>query len=45
MGQLIDDLLSFSRIGRSSVQRQTFDLTAMATAVAHEAIAASGRNI
>jgi signal transduction histidine kinase len=45
MGQLIDDLLSFSRIGRSTMTRQMFDMTAMATAVAHEAIAASGRQI
>jgi signal transduction histidine kinase len=45
MGQLIDDLLSFSRIGRSTLTRQTFDMTALATAVAHEVITASGREI
>jgi signal transduction histidine kinase len=45
MGQLIDDLLSFSRIGRSTLTRQTFDLTALVTAVAHEVTAASGREI
>jgi signal transduction histidine kinase len=45
MGQLIDDLLAFSRIGRGSMHRQAVDLTAMATSVAHDAIAASGRAI
>ncbi len=44
MGQLIDDLLSFSQIGRSTMVRQTVDLTTMATSVAQEAIAASGRH-
>ena len=45
MGQLIDDLLSFSQIGRSTMLRQTVDLTAMAQSVAHDAIAAAGRPI
>ena len=45
MGQLIDDLLAFSQIGRSTMLRQTVDLTAMATSAAHDAIAASGRVI
>jgi signal transduction histidine kinase len=45
MGQLIDDLLSFSQIGRSTMLRQNVDLTALATSVAQEAIAASGRAI
>jgi signal transduction histidine kinase len=45
MGQLIDDLLSFSRIGRSTMARQTFDMTTMATSVANEVVAASGRQI
>jgi signal transduction histidine kinase len=45
MGQLIDDLLSFSQAGRSTMSRQLVDLTAMASAVAHEAVAASGRAI
>jgi signal transduction histidine kinase len=42
MGQLIDDLLSFSQIGRSTLTRQTVDLTTMAHSVAHDAIAAAG---
>jgi light-regulated signal transduction histidine kinase (bacteriophytochrome) len=45
MGQLIDDLLSFSRIGRAAIQKQNVDLTAMATSIAQDAIAASGRDI
>jgi signal transduction histidine kinase len=45
MGQLIDDLLAFSQIGRATMQRQTVDLMAMATSVAHDTIAASGRAI
>jgi len=45
MGQLIDDLLSFSRIGRSTMLRQVVDMTAMAKAVAEDAVAASGRAI
>ena len=45
MGQLIDDLLAFSRIGRAAIQKQNVDLTAMATSVAQDAIAASGRDI
>jgi signal transduction histidine kinase len=45
MGQLIDDLLAFSQIGRTTMFRQTVDLTALATSVAQEAIAASGRDI
>jgi len=45
MGQLIDDLLSFSQIGRSTMLRQTVDLTTMASSIAQEAIAASGRQI
>ncbi len=45
MGQLIDDLLAFSQIGRTTMMRQTVDLTAMATAVAQDAIAASGTAI
>ena len=45
MGQLIDDLLSFSQIGRSTMLRQTVDLSAMANSVAQEAVAASGRTI
>jgi signal transduction histidine kinase len=45
MGQLIDDLLAFSQIGRTTLQRQTVDVMAMATTVAHDAVAASGRAI
>jgi signal transduction histidine kinase len=45
MGQLIDDLLAFSQIGRTTMLRQAVDLSQMATSVAHEAIAASGRAI
>jgi signal transduction histidine kinase len=45
MGQLIDDLLSFSRIGRAAMSKQNVDVTAIAAAVAHDAIAGSGRDI
>lgn len=45
MGQLIDDLLSFSRISRASMSRQVVDLHAMAKLIAEETIAASGRKI
>jgi signal transduction histidine kinase len=45
MGQLIDDLLAFSQIGRTTMLRQTLDFTTMVTSIAQEAIAASGRAI
>ena len=45
MGQLIDDLLSFSQIGRTTMLRQSVDLGAVAKTAAHDAIAASGRQI
>ena len=34
MGQLIDDMLSLSRVGRVEMQRETVDLTALARAIA-----------
>ena len=34
MGQLIDDMLSLSRVGRAEMQREPVDLTAMARAIA-----------
>jgi light-regulated signal transduction histidine kinase (bacteriophytochrome) len=45
MGQLIDDLLAFSQIGRTALVRQTVDVTAIANAAATEAVAASGRSV
>jgi signal transduction histidine kinase len=43
MGQLIDDLLNFSQIGRITMLRQTVDMNALARRVASEA--ASGKKI
>lgn len=45
MGQLIDDLLAFSQIGRATMLRQSLDMQAMATAVARDAVAVSGRPV
>jgi PAS domain S-box-containing protein len=36
MGQLIDDLLAFSRLGRAALHRRTVDLSALARVVASE---------
>jgi signal transduction histidine kinase len=45
MGQLIDDLLSFSQIGRATISRQTVDLHAMARAIGEEAVATADSKI
>lgn len=46
MGQLIDDLLAFSRMGRRELERQAVDMDAMARGVAAELVAAQpGRRI
>jgi len=45
MGQLIDDLLAFSQIGRTTMLRQSVNMTSLAKTVATEAVAASGRAI
>jgi len=45
MGQLIDDLLNFSRIGRTLITRQQVDMNAIAATVAQETVAGSGRNV
>jgi len=46
MGQLIDDLLSFSRMGRAEMQKQTVDLNSMVTeTVAGLESQTQGRNI
>ncbi|MCL5034999.1 MAG: PAS domain S-box protein [Bacteroidetes bacterium] len=36
MGQLIDDLLAFSRIGRKQVEKRTIDMRYLATSIADE---------
>jgi len=41
MGQLIDDLLTFARIGRTPLTRQRVDLNHLARTVADEAVAAA----
>ncbi len=46
MGQLIDDLLRFSRLGHASVQRAAVDMSALARSVASELLESSpGRRI
>ncbi|HUG11216.1 MAG TPA: CHASE3 domain-containing protein [Opitutaceae bacterium] len=46
MGQLIDDLLSFSRMGRAELHEETFELNELVDEVRGElAIAAGGRDI
>jgi len=45
MGQLIDDLLNFSRIGRTLITRQQVDMNAIAANIAQDTVAASGRDV
>ena len=45
MGQLIDDLLNFSRIGRTLITRQQVDMNAIAATVAQDTVATSGRTV
>jgi len=45
MGQLIDDLLNFSRIGRTLITRQQVDMNAIAATVAQDAVSTAGRDI
>jgi PAS domain S-box-containing protein len=45
MGQLIDDLLAFSRLGRQDVKKQPIDMTALANEVAAETGAQSAMEI
>jgi PAS domain S-box-containing protein len=44
MGQLIDDLLAFSRIGRSGLRRDRVDMTSLARAVFDELASADATN-
>jgi signal transduction histidine kinase len=45
MGDLIDDLLEFSRIARAPLARERVDMTALARAAADEAVAMAGRPV
>ena len=45
MGQLIDDLLTFARIGRTPLTRQRIDLNHLARTVADEALAAAAHPV
>jgi PAS domain S-box-containing protein len=45
MGQLIDDLLQFSRLGRREVTMRGVDMGALARSAADEALAGAGREI
>jgi signal transduction histidine kinase len=45
MGQLIDDLLAFSQIGRTPLSRKWVDMTALATGVVDDAKRASGMRL
>jgi light-regulated signal transduction histidine kinase (bacteriophytochrome) len=44
MGQLIDDLLSFSRVGRSELNRCPVDMTAMVRSVCEEVLTEEARD-
>lgn len=43
MGKLIDDLLSFSRMGRAAIQPSTIDMATMARSIFYEITASEGR--
>ena len=43
MGKLIDDLLAFSRVGRTALQRSAIDMATMAHSIFHEATTPEGR--
>jgi PAS domain S-box-containing protein len=45
MGQLIDDLLAFSRVGRCELRRSRLDMRALAEAVFHELAPAPPRQV
>jgi signal transduction histidine kinase len=45
MGQLIDDLLAFSRLGRQALAKRSIDMTALAQEVVHELAPGSAARI